>query len=116
MHELGVTKAVLTTVLATLDEHGLSKVTGVTLTVGELRGFEQEWVQRYFTAAAQGTAAAEATITLVTVTSRFHCNGCRQDFHVDIRGEVRSRCPFCGGRDYELGAGKELMITGMEAV
>jgi hydrogenase nickel incorporation protein HypA/HybF len=109
-------RAVLRIALETLEERGLSRATGITLTVGELRGFEQEWVQRYFTSAARGTRAQGATVTLVTVPSRCRCLQCGTEFRIDIAARGVSRCPNCRNRDYRLCAGKELMITGMEAV
>jgi hydrogenase nickel incorporation protein HypA/HybF len=115
MHELSVTRVVLQTVLDRLERDGLSQVVGITLTVGELRGFQPDWVQRYFTSAARGTAAADAVITMVTVPSRFACRGCGQEFHVDVHGDGVPRCPHCSGRDYHLCAGQELEITGMQA-
>jgi hydrogenase nickel incorporation protein HypA/HybF len=116
MHELGVTRAVLQIVLDTLEDRHLSRAVGVTLTVGELRGFEEEWVQRYFTSAARGTKAQDATVTLVTVPSRCRCRRCGTEFRIDVAARDVARCPTCQDRDYELCAGKELMITGMEAV
>jgi len=116
MHELGVTRAVLQIVLDAVEERSLSRVVGVTLTVGELRGFEQEWVQRYFTSAARGTKAEGATIRLVTVASRCRCHTCGHEFRIDVAGSAATRCPRCRSRDYRLFTGKELMVTGMEAV
>lgn len=115
MHELGVTRAVLRISLDTLEERGLSRVRAVTLSVGELRGFQQEWVQRYFTSAARGTKAEGARITLVTIPSACRCRQCHQTFRIDIAACGVPRCPSCHSRDYRLCAGKELMITGMEA-
>lgn len=116
MHELAVTRLVLSTVLDRLRENGLSKVVAVSLTVGELRGFEQEWVQRYFSAAAKGTPAADAVVTLFRVPSRFRCRDCHQDFRIDLRGDAAQRCPHCRGRDYALCAGDELQLSGMQAI
>ncbi|GAA2182854.1 hydrogenase maturation nickel metallochaperone HypA [Brooklawnia cerclae] len=115
MHELGVTRAVLKVVLAEANERGLTSVVGITLTVGEMHGFEQEWIQRYFSAAARGTAAEGARITMVPVPPRFRCRLCEADFAIDVRRDRVPRCPRCHARDYELLAGKELMVTGMQA-
>ena len=48
MHELQVTDRILAIVLRYAATHSVTKVVSIQLKVGELSGFEDEWIQKYF--------------------------------------------------------------------
>jgi len=44
----------------------------------------------------------------------FLCAACSQHFTADVRLEQKILCPHCGGFDYDLCAGRELIVEKVE--
>jgi len=111
MHELSIAVEILGPVLACAEEHGAEKVTALTVRAGALQHIVPESLQLAFRAAADGTCAegAELTIEHVDVTAR--CRRCEQEFEVE---DFLFACPECGVADVEMITGAELTLTSVE--
>ena len=114
MHELAVTKSILKVALDNTAQHGGERVLSIHLVVGEMRNLEQDWIQRYFDYISQGTPAEKAIIKLTKVPVEFRCQDCAQSFTADLHAEQKILCAHCGSFEYDLVAGRELVVEKVE--
>lgn len=114
MHELAVTKSILQLVLDQAEQNKAREVVKISLVIGEMRNLEEEWIQRYFDYISKGTIAETAKITVRKVPVLFQCKQCGATFHADVHVEEKIVCPKCNGFDYDLTAGRELLIESVE--
>lgn len=115
MHELAVTKSILKLVLDHAAQHGCSQVLSISLVVGEMRNLEEDWIQRYFDYISKGSPAEKAVIRVRKVTVDFLCSSCGQHFTPNVRQEQKILCPHCNSFEYDLVAGRELIVEKIEA-
>ena len=116
MHELAVTRNIVEVVVRNAAEQGARRVVRVRLIVGKMRNFEQKWVQNYFDRFAKDTIAEGAQLDIEYVPIVFYCNACGETFPLEPGIGLRMKCPGCGGDDYNMITGGELMIKEMEVV
>ena len=114
MHELAVTRSIVDVVVRNATAQGAHRVARVRLVVGKMRNFEREWVQNYFDRFAKGTIAEGAQLEIDYVPIVFYCNACGETFPHDPQAGMRMKCPGCGGSDYNMITGGELLIKEME--
>jgi hydrogenase nickel insertion protein HypA len=114
MHELAVTKSILQIVLDQAEQSQAKEVLKIQLLIGEMRNLEEEWIQRYFDYISKGTMAQNAVIKVTKVPVLFECKQCGHQFSADVHAEEKILCPACSGFDYDLIAGRELLIENVE--
>lgn len=102
-------------VLKHAEENRASRVVGIKLQVGELRGLEEEWIQRYFDYLSKDTPAAGARISLIKIPLELKCAACGNTFNTDLRQD-QVRCPVCGGAENTLTSGYEFLIDSIEVI
>jgi len=97
-------------------ENGAFQVKTIFLRIGVLRDIEPEWVQRYFRYISKGTIAEEADILIMVEPVVCKCHSCDEQFGLDIKLATDSKvlCPSCANNDYELIAGSEFIVSGIE--
>ena len=64
MHEFGIAKDIIESVLKQLESHKFERVTKIDLTVGEFNLLTQESLQNAFELAAEGTKAKGAVLNV----------------------------------------------------
>jgi hydrogenase nickel incorporation protein HypA/HybF len=111
MHEYPVAKQILKIALNTAQENKASKITKISLVVGELSGFIGESIQMYFNIISKGTIAENAEITVKPVKLKLKCSSCGKYFE---RKEYSFECPDCGGKGDLSDIGKEFYIENIE--
>jgi len=118
MHELEVTKSILDVVLRHAGKNGVSKVTGVTLLVGELAlsALEEVWMQKYFDYLSKNTIAAGAKLHIESAPAVFGCQECGREFSVAVQDIDQACCPDCNGKKLKLISGREYFIKNLEVV
>jgi len=104
MHEYGLAEGVLATVRQRADGR---KVAGITVRFGVKHAVDEESMAQAFTFVADGTEAAGATVTLVTVPAALACRDCGQ---VAETTDVLAACPGCAGEDVEITGGDEMTL------
>ena len=114
MHELAVTRNIVEVVVRNAEAQGAHRVLRVHLVVGKMRNFEREWVQKYFDRFAKDTIAEGAQLDITYVPIVFYCNACGETFPHQPDIGMRMKCPGCGGSDYNMVTGGELLIKEME--
>ena len=116
MHELAVTRNIVDVVVRNATGQGARRVVRVRLVVGKMRNFEREWVQKYFDRFAKDTSAEGAQLDIEYVPIVFYCDACGTTFPLEPGIGMRMKGPGCGGDDYRMLTGGELMIQEMEVV
>lgn len=111
MHELAVTESMLHVVVAEAERAGATRITRITLVIGELTSIIDESVQLYFDSMSEGTRAAGATLEFKYVHATLRCTACGQLFTKEGSGFT---CPHCGGAGRLTGDAKEFYIESIE--
>jgi len=114
MHELAVTKSILQLVLEQTEKNKTSEVLKIQLVIGEMRNLEEGWIQRYFDYISKGTIAEHAVIKVKKIPVLFQCKECQAQFTADVHREEKILCPKCNCFNYDLVAGRELIVENIE--
>ncbi len=112
MHELSIAQALADSILEQIDRHGVSRVVGVRLRIGQLRGVVADCVTFYLDTLLENTAAEGARIEVEEVPVRLYCAAC--DLEAEAPAIWALSCPQCHG-PAEIRAGKELTLVSLEA-
>ncbi len=113
MHELAVTEDILRIVKEHAENAGASRVTDITIVVGDMSSFIDDSIQFYFDQLSPGTIAEGATLHFKRIQTRFRCRQCDAEFSPD---RLDWRCPACGAMGGEVIAGKEFYVESIEVV
>lgn len=116
VHELAILQSIVGVVLEHAEEAGAKRVIAVDLEVGELRGLDEECMQRYFDFVSAGTAAEDATLRIRRRTVLFSCRACGDAFTIDLASGDSPACPICSSNEIELTAGDELRIESIDVI
>lgn len=114
MHEMGVTRDLVDTVLACAEEHGAVEVSRVYLHIGFVRDIVDEILEQCFQWMARDTIAANAELIIERIPFTVQCNRCGLIYALDGRDEGTWACPVCETRDYYLNSGLEFFISHIE--
>ncbi len=116
MHELPVTERILDIVLKHAEQHQVSRVVSITLTVGELSELENEWIQHYFDYLSRDTLAEGAELRIERKPIVLKCRKCGAEKSISREELGRVKCSECGSEnDFSLVSGREYYIKEMEA-
>jgi hydrogenase nickel incorporation protein HypA/HybF len=111
MHELGVTESIIGIVLDKANEAGATRITGISLVVGELSGFVPDCIQFYFDLLSRDSIAAGASLHFESTPAQLRCRSCSTLFQPK---DGSSGCPECGSGGVEVAGGRELYVKSME--
>jgi len=111
MHELAITQSMLDVVLEQAKKAEAKEVGKITLVIGEMTGVVEECVRFYFDFLSQGTLAEGAALSFQPVATQARCRVCDKLFELK---EFDWACPYCGGKEMEIVAGKELFVESIE--
>lgn len=115
MHELAVSRSILSVVLRYAEEEKATKIVSIGISVGGLRGFVGEWMQRYFDYVSRGTIADQARLRISERPIMLGC-ACGERFAVTLESLRQPICPRCGQGDVELISGNELCVNDIEVI
>lgn len=107
MHELAVTESLLSQALAEARKHGASRITRVSLLLGESSSVVPDCVQFYFDELKKETPAAGAALHFRTVPLCIRCPKCGREF-----GKIEEMCACNAGG--EVLTGQELVIESID--
>ena len=96
MHELGMIRNALNTILDELHQSGGQRVTGVQLAVKASGHTSEESLRQLFGMVAANSPAAGAEVSVAWLPSDFVCLSCVHHFTTCESGD-RVVCPHCGG-------------------
>lgn len=108
-HELA--SQVLAAVDSAAYSNSAARVTTIRIAIGGRRALDLDRLQAQFAAAARGTVAEGAHLSVKILPVRHHCRSCGRDFE---GSGADSACPECGHPHTELIGGEELHLLDME--
>ncbi|HEX6458102.1 MAG TPA: hydrogenase maturation nickel metallochaperone HypA [Thermoleophilaceae bacterium] len=108
MHELSIAEAIVRIAAANAGDRRVSKVE---LKVGHLRQVVPSALEFAFELVAQGTPVEGAALEIEEVSAAGVCRGCGRE---NALAEFPFRCSRCGGLDFEVTRGEELLVEALE--
>lgn len=111
MHECSIVQEIVNIASDKTREYGPQRVEQISLVVGELTGFREEWLQFYFDVIAKGTAVEGARLNVTYVKPQMQCSECGMLFE---RERFSFDCPECKAPGVMTKIGSELYIDTME--
>ena len=112
MHELGIVFHVIKSVEEIAQENELTKVSAVTLSIGEVSGIVPSYLTDCWRWAADRTEVLSGSeLNIETIHAVTHCDDCGCEYDTVAHGKI---CPECGGEHTWLLCGNETMIKEIE--
>ena len=111
MHEMGITQGILATAFDVAEEAGATKITVISVSVGELTEIVEFALQFAFESLTPGTMAEGATLAVTHLPAKSKCNECGHEYEHDRFTMV---CPNCDSMLVTLLQGRELQIDSIE--
>jgi len=111
MHELSITQSILSIALEQAKVAQADKITKINLTIGELAGIVDEYVQLYFGIISKDTIAAEASLSFDRPPTKLRCRNCSAIFSPD---NLSWTCPNCREPTVEIVSGRECYVESIE--
>ncbi len=111
MHELAITQNILDIVLSEAKAAQASRITKISLVIGELSGIVSDSVQFYFDFLNKGNAAEGATLDFRLVSIELRCRNCLTEFTPKDSAWV---CPNCQGTGFDVIGGRECYVESIE--
>ena len=112
MHEASIVAGMMHILEDEARRHNVSRITRVRLSVGLFTAVEPKTLEACFELYAEGTAAEGAELDITTVPAEGRCLECGHGFPMT---SPRCRCPECGSLRLEGKAGRDFLITGIDA-
>lgn len=111
MHEMMIATELLGQLDALAREHGLGRITHVSVAAGEMRGVVPEALEMAFAEASRDTVANGAALELEIVPAQARCRLCGQIFQPTVDSFL---CPGCKQADVEFLKGNEIILTSID--
>ena len=108
MHELGLCSSIVDAIEQRAGDRPVAKVR---VRVGRLHHVHPEAFDQSFAVAAMGTVVEDASAELVLLPIVGRCNSCNATWDAD---DIPLACPQCGGLEFELTGGDELVLESIE--
>jgi hydrogenase nickel incorporation protein HypA/HybF len=112
MHELAITRAILSRVLEAAEAAGARRVTAVEVTVGALTGYVDDSIRFYFERLSTGTPAEGALLRIRREPGEGRCRTCGGAFPVEP--PLLPACPLCGSPDIQIEGGNRCRLGRIE--
>ena len=112
MHELGIVYHIIRDVENVARANGVSRISSVTLLLGEVSGVVPDLLLDAWRWAADKKPIAQgAELIVEPVEAVTHCEACGRDYATVEHGKT---CPHCGSGETYLLQGQEVMIKQIE--
>ena len=111
MHEMAITRSVLSIALDEANKHNARVIRSVELLIGEYSGAVPTCVEEYFRILSRGTIAESARLVIKKQPARVSCADCGYD------GETKpfyALCPACGGEHIRILSGTQFCVNSLE--
>lgn len=98
------------------QQNNVTKVHTVGITAGQLRMFDQDFMQRYFNIFTRGTVAEGAELVITVLPISYQCNACGADYEMTPKEWLamdvnKLACIHCASEDITLVTGGEYQIS-----
>jgi hydrogenase nickel incorporation protein HypA/HybF len=109
---MGITQSILAASFDAARDAGMSRITEIRISVGDLTETMDFALQFAFEALTPETMAQGADLVIVKIPAKSRCNECGLEYEHD---RYQMLCPSCGSMNVELLQGRELAIDSIEA-
>lgn len=114
MHELGIVISIMDSVEKLGEENALTKVSSVTLEVGEVSGIVHEYLTDCWKWSAEKSPLLKgSTLKIEALPAVTYCESCEKTYSTL---EHKKICPYCKSEDTFLITGNEINIKEIEAM
>jgi hydrogenase nickel incorporation protein HypA/HybF len=110
MHEMSIALSIVEAVDAKARQEGAGKISGIDLLIGKLAGIEPESLKFCFSAAAKGSLAEDAELSIEEPEGLGDCGDCGTRFPVAF---YYAECPRCRSLRVNIVSGEEFLIQSM---
>ncbi len=107
MHEIGIVKAIVKTVLDYAAENGVDTVSEIVMSVGELSLVVPDYLETLFPVVVKDTPLKDTKLIIEIVPGLAECEDCDAVFNV---AECEGICPDCGSQNKTVLSGKDCTI------
>jgi hydrogenase nickel incorporation protein HypA/HybF len=111
MHEIRIAEDLAAIVLETAFREGLSEVTSVNVSFGQLVQIVPDIFKFAFSEAVRGTIAANAAVAIEILPVKLKCSDCGSES--ELAGNLFA-CQKCSSTDLEILQGREVFIKTIE--
>ncbi len=111
MHEIRIAEDLAAIVLETAFREGLSEVTSVNVSFGQLVQIVPDIFKFAFGEAVRGTIAANAAVAIEILPVKLKCSDCGSES--ELAGNLFA-CQKCSSTDLEILQGREVFIKTIE--
>lgn len=111
MHEIRIAEDLAAIVLETAFREGLSEVTSVNVSFGQLVQIVPDIFKFAFSEAVRGTIAANAAVAIEILPVKLKCSVCGSES--ELTGNLFA-CQKCSSTDLEILQGREVFIKTIE--
>ncbi|MDD4874170.1 MAG: hydrogenase maturation nickel metallochaperone HypA [Dehalococcoidales bacterium] len=111
MHEMTITRSLVDITLEEAGKANATKVTSVSIVLGEMSGAVDQSVEFYFELMTRDTIAEGAKINFRKVPNRAKCRKCGNIFKP---GGIFWECDKCHSMEMEIISGRELYVESIE--
>ena len=111
MHEMGIVQSILSSSFEVAEREGATRITEITISVGELTEIVEFALQFAFESFTPGTIAEGATLTVNHIGASSRCADCSTVFE---HGRFEVICPECGSIACIPVTGRELNIDSID--
>lgn len=113
MHEMSLIESIMDIVEEERARHGMSRLTRVVLSNGQLAGAVTESLRFAWEALTPGTSLAGCELVVNEVPMGVRCGGCGREYEPEDR--LYMPCPYCGREfGHEVVRGRELRVESIE--
>lgn len=111
MHEFGIAQMLFEIALEEAEKHELSKVSNLTVQIGEMVAVIPEALTFAFSVISRGTILEGSELRIEIVPAVAKCNRCGELFEVE---NFSFKCPDCGVVSDHYVSGQELLLVSIE--
>jgi hydrogenase nickel incorporation protein HypA/HybF len=111
MHELAICQALMSQIETIARDNQASRITSITLGIGQLSGVEEKLLRHAYPVASAGTVAESAELIIQSSPICVRCSICGKESTAEPNRLV---CGFCNDWHTELISGDELLLIRVE--
>ncbi len=112
MHELPVTRGILTVALEAAERNGAERIAAIDLVIGELTSIVDDSVQFYFDILSRDTPAEGATLRFRREPAVAVCGDCGHE--AEVGAPLTAFCPVCRSARLRVSGGREFYVESIE--
>ena len=112
MHEIGITRSMLSLVLKEAEKAGAKRVKNIDLVIGGLTGVLEDCVKFYLEILSKGTIAEGASVSIRMVSPLAMCQKCNTTSVFKLG--IEWQCPHCNNTHMQIAGGRELIVKSID--